>query len=81
MAEQVGTDGWIGRCGRQDSAEPPSWGGILNSRSGSSKREAAQLCGEPSGQVPIRPSLDQAATPTAQQNLAVLTLRLQRIRF
>jgi hypothetical protein len=39
------------------------------------------LSGEPSGQVPIRPWLDQAAIPTAQQNLAVLTLRLQRIRF
>ena len=45
------------------------------------QREAAWLSGEPSGQVPIRPWLDQAATPSAQQNLAVLTLRLQRIRF
>jgi hypothetical protein len=63
-AEQVGTDGWIGRCGRQDSAEPPSGAGMLNSRSGSSKKEAARLSGEPSGQVPIgRGSTKQPLQP------------------
>ena len=55
---------WPARLGRA-----PVLGGMLNSRSGSSKREAARLSGEPSGRVPIRPWLDQAATPAAQQNL------------
>ena len=63
-AEHVGTDGSIGRCGRQDSAEPPSWGGMLNSRSGSSKREAARLSGEPPGKCLFgRGSTKQALLP------------------